>query len=192
MNGKRLARIFTLTALAIGLIAAGAWQRWMSGAWHDKAVTVWLPPGLTAPELADTLSQQLPEGGQRVVDHVAMRDWTVRLKPGRYTFPAHEAVKQSAARLVTGARESVNVVVPSGRDVGPVAGATARRIFADSSDVAELFERDSMRWRIVLISWCCSSCCSQPPPCPPSAWRKPCSAARPPCCLWPSAPSTRT
>ena len=149
MNGKRLARIFTLTALAIGLIAAGAWQRWMSGAWHDKAVTVWLPPGLTALELADTLSKQLPEGGQRVVDHVAMRDWTVRLKPGRYTFPAHEAVKQSAARLVTGARESVNVVVPSGRDVGPVAGATARRIFADSSDVAELFKRDSMRWRIV-------------------------------------------
>ena len=58
-------------------------------------------------------------------------------------------MKQSATRLVTGQREAVKVVIPSGRDVGPVAGATSRRIFADSIDVAELFMQDSMRWRIV-------------------------------------------
>ena len=58
-------------------------------------------------------------------------------------------MKQSAIRLVTGQREPVKVVIPSGRDVGPVAGATARRIFADSNEVAELFMQDSMRWRIV-------------------------------------------
>ena len=149
MNRNRLSLLLALTAVLIGLLAVGAWQRWMSGSWHNEEVTVLLPPGLTTSELADTLSKQLPNDGRRVVNHLTMRDWTTRLKPGRYTFPAHETVKQSATRLVTGQRDPVKVVIPSGRDVGPVAGATARRIFADSNDVAELFIQDSMRWRIV-------------------------------------------
>ena len=149
MNRNRLLLLLALTAVLTGLLAVGAWQRWMSGSWHNEEVTVLLPPGLTTSELADTLSKQLPNDGRRVVNHLTMRDWTTRLKPGRYTFPAHETVKQSATRLVTGQRDPVKVVIPSGRDVGPVAGATARRIFADSNDVAELFIQDSMRWRIV-------------------------------------------
>lgn len=149
MNRNRLSLLLALTAVLTGLLAVGAWQRWMSGSWHNEEVTVLLPPGLTTSELADTLSKQLPNDGRRVVNHLTMRDWTTRLKPGRYTFPAHETVKQSATRLVTGQRDPVKVVIPSGRDVGPVAGATARRIFADSNDVAELFIQDSMRWRIV-------------------------------------------
>ena len=149
MNRNRLLLLLALTAVLTGLLAVGAWQRWMSGSWHNEEVTVLLPPGLTTSELADTLSKQLPNDGRRVVNHLTMRNWTTRLKPGRYTFPAHETVKQSATRLVTGQRDPVKVVIPSGRDVGPVAGATARRIFADSNDVAELFIQDSMRWRIV-------------------------------------------
>lgn len=149
MNRNRVILILASTSVVACLLAAGAWQRWMSGSWHDEEVTVLLPPGLTTSEWVDTLSDQLPKSGRRVVDHLTMRDWTTRLKPGRYTFPAHETVKQSATRLVTGQREAVKVVIPSGRDVGPVAGATARRIFADSNDVAELFMQDSMRWRIV-------------------------------------------
>lgn len=149
MNRKRLFSLLALTTFVVGLVAAGAWKRWMSGSWHDQEVTVLLPPGLNASELVDELIQQMPDGGQRVADHLSIRDWTTRLKPGRYTFPAHEPVKQSAIRLVTGQRDPVKVVIPSGREVGPVAGATARRIFADSIDVAELFMRDSMRWRIV-------------------------------------------
>ena len=149
MNRNRLLLLLALTAVLTGLLAVGAWQRWMSGSWHNEEVTVLLPPGLTTSELADTLSKQLPNDGRRVVNHLTMRDWTTRLKPGRYTFPAHETVKQSATRLVTGQRDPVKVVIPSGRDVGPVAGATARRIFADSNEVAELFIQDSMRWRIV-------------------------------------------
>ena len=149
MTRKRTISILSAAMLVVALIAVGAWQRWMSGSWHDAEVTVLLPPGLATSELADTLSMQLPNGGRRVVEHLKMRDWTTRLKPGRYTFPAHETVKQSATRLVTGQREPVKVIIPSGRDVGPVAGATARRIFADSNDVAELFMQDSMRWRIV-------------------------------------------
>ena len=149
MNRNRLLLLLALTAVLTGLLAVGAWQRWMSGSWHNEEVTVLLPPGLTTSELADTLSKQLPNDGRRVVNHLTMRDWTTRLKPGRYTFPANETVKQSATRLVTGQRDPVKVVIPSGRDVGPVAGATARRIFADSNDVAELFIQDSIRWRIV-------------------------------------------
>ena len=149
MNRNRVILILAFASVVASLLAAGAWRRWMSGSWHNKEVTVLLPPGLETSELVDTLSKQLPHDGSRVVDHLTMRDWTARLKPGRYTFPAHETVKQSATRLVTGQREAVKVVIPSGRDVGPVAGATARRIFADSIDVAELFMQDSMRWRIV-------------------------------------------
>ena len=149
MNRNRLLLLLALSAVLTCLLAVGAWQRWMSGSWHNEEVTVLLPPGLTTSELADTLSKQLPNDGRRVVNHLTMRDWTTQLKPGRYTFPAHETVKQSATRLVTGQRDPVKVVIPSGRDVGPVAGATARRIFADSNDVAELFIQDSMRWRIV-------------------------------------------
>ena len=149
MNRNRCVFILAFAAVVAGLMVIGAYQRWMSGAWHSEEVTVLLPPGLTTSELIDTLSKQLPKGGSRVVDHLTMRDWNTRLKPGRYTFPAQETVKQSATRLVTGQREPVKVVIPSGRDVGPVAGATARRIFADSNDVAKLFLQDSMRWRIV-------------------------------------------
>ena len=149
MNRNRVILILAFASVVAGLLAAGAWRRWMSGSWHSEEVTVLLPPGLETSELVDTLSKQLPNDGSRVVDHLTMRDWTARLKPGRYTFPAHETVKQSATRLVTGQREAVKVVIPSGRDVGPVAGATSRRIFADSNDVAELFMQDSMRWRIV-------------------------------------------
>ena len=149
MNRNRVLLILAFASVVAGLLAAGAWRRWMSGCWHNKEVTVLLPPGLATSELVDTLSKQLPNDGSRVVDHLTMRDWTARLKPGRYTFPAHETVKQSATRLVTGQREAVKVVIPSGRDVGPVAGATSRRIFADSNDVAKLFMQDSMRWRIV-------------------------------------------
>jgi UPF0755 protein len=149
MNRNRVILILAFTSVVAGLLVAGAWRRWMAGSWHNEEVTVLLSPRLSTSELIDTLSKQLPNEGSRVVDHLTMRDWTARLKPGRYTFPAHETVKQSATRLVTGQREAVKVVIPSGRDVGPVAGATARRIFADSNDVAELFMQDSMRWRIV-------------------------------------------
>ena len=149
MNRNRVILNLAFASVVAGLLTAGAWQRWMSGSWHSEEVTVLLPPGLETSELVDTLSKQLPNDGSRVVDHLTMRDWTARLKPGRYTFPAHETVKQSATRLVTGQREAVKVVIPSGRDVGPVAGATSRRIFADSNDVARLFMQDSMRWRIV-------------------------------------------
>lgn len=83
------------------------------------------------------------------MEHLVLRDWEGRLKPGRYVFPAHESVRSSATRLVTGQREAVNVVVPAGRDVGPVAGTSTRRIVADSAEVAALFMADSMMWRVL-------------------------------------------
>ena len=50
---------------------------------------------------------------------------------------------------MTGDRDAVNVVVPSGRDVGPIAGAVSRRVFADSAQVAKWFSRDSVMWRVL-------------------------------------------
>ena len=62
-----------------GLAALDVWVLAQRGG--DGAVA----PGLATSELVDTLSKQLPNDGR--VDHLTMRDWTARLKPGRYTFP---------------------------------------------------------------------------------------------------------
>ena len=150
MTRTKFLALIAMTVFVVGgLLSALAWKRWVSGSWQSTAVTVHLPPGLTTDELAVTLGAQMPVEGGRVMEHVSFRDWTSRLKPGKYTFPANESVKQSASRLVTGQREPVMVVIPSGRDVGPVAGAAARHIFADSTEVARLFAQDSIRWRVI-------------------------------------------
>ena len=126
-----------------------AWNRWMAGTWTDQDVTVELWPGDNAVQHMARLEAQLPPSGQRVLDHVEMRSWEGRLKAGRYRFPADESVKNSAARLVTGNREAVKVVVRAGRDVGPVAGTATRRIHADSAEVAHMLAQDSMIWRVL-------------------------------------------
>lgn len=145
-------RIFLIggfMGLAVLLMAYAGWSRWMTGTWSDRDVVVDLHPGMSGADLLPSLTEQLPHNGQRVVDHVKLRSWEGRLKPGRYAFPAGESVKASATRLVTGDREAVRVVVPSGRDVGPIAGTATRRIHADSAKVAALLAEDSMKWRVV-------------------------------------------
>ena len=138
-----------LVLLTGGALGRGAWLRWMSGTWSEDAIVVELVPGLDTPGRLAALERQLPEEGRRVIEHIEFRSWEGRLSAGRYVFPAGESVKSSAARLVTGNREAVRVVVPSGRDLGPIAGTTSRRIHADSTEVLALLSEDSMLWRIV-------------------------------------------
>lgn len=152
MMASKFRAWLTLSLVALALVAAAswvAWSRWMDGSWSPESVTVELMPGTTLEERRHSLESQLPEGGERLMEHLALRGWEERLKPGRYVFPAHESVRKSATRLVTGQREAVNVVVPAGRDVGPVAGTSTRRILADSAEVATLFMADSMMWRVL-------------------------------------------
>lgn len=132
--------------------AVGMWTGWMryvEGSWSDQTVSVDLPPGWASEDWMAALSQGLPPEGKRVLRHLSVRGWQGRLKPGRYTFPPNETVKESAIRLVTGNREAVRVVVPSGRDVGPVAGAASRNVHADSAEVAQWMAQDSIMWRIL-------------------------------------------
>lgn len=132
-----------------GIVGYLGIQRWVRGTWSATDLTVELPPDVPAAEQMHALSLALPADGQRVLDHISWRGWEGRLKPGRYAFPAGEAVSQSAARLVTGNREAARVVVPSGRDVGPIAGACAKNIWADSAEIATLLMHDTVMWRVV-------------------------------------------
>ena len=125
------------------------WNRYAVGAWTTASVTVDLPPGEESESLRSLLEQTLPPEGMRVLRHLDWRGWTSRLKPGRYVFEAGESVQESAVRLVTGNREAVRVVIPSGRDVGPIAGGAARHVFADSAELAEWFVQDSVMWRVL-------------------------------------------
>ena len=115
--------LITAALLFGGIVGSLAYQRWIAGPWSAKEVTVELPPNKSTDELMVMLDSLLGQTGEPVLDHIRWRDWTHRLQPGRYVFPANESVKQSAARLVTGQREMVNVVVPAGRDIGPIAAA---------------------------------------------------------------------
>ena len=141
--------VILILGLLAGALCWGAWERWIGGEWHQSEVTVNLSPLLSAEDFHSELLRQLPKGGGRVLNHLVWRGWEHRLKPGRYTFPKNETVMASAERLVTGNREAVRVTIPAGRDVGPIAEATSRNIFADSSEVATLFLQDSMMWRVL-------------------------------------------
>lgn len=152
MNGFRIGPwlILCLTVLVVGAgVAWGLWSHYASGSWSATEIQVDLPPGLEEADLMSRLETALPPEGMRVLKHVQWRGWTGRLKAGRYLFPSGESVRSSAVRLVSGDRESVRVVVPSGRDVGPVAGAASRHVFADSAALADWFLQDSILWRIV-------------------------------------------
>lgn len=127
----------------------GAWRHWVSNAWSESEVRLDLAPVADAQELWRQLEADMPTCGQPVLQHLSWRGWKARIRPGRYHFPAGESVQNSAARLASGQRESVRVVVPSGRDVGPVAGAASRHIWADSAHVAQLFSSDSIQWRVL-------------------------------------------
>ena len=147
--------LFTAILLLCGIGGYLAFQRWVAGPWSAQEVTVELPPNRSTDELMVMLDSLLGQSGEPVLDHIRWRDWTHRLQPGRYVFPAHESVKQSAARLVTGQREMVNVVVPSGRDIGPIAAAASRTIFVDSIGLANRFSEDSVMWRIIPNTYEC-------------------------------------
>ena len=153
MTAPHAHRLFVASALVIGLVVSGlgwlGWNRYAVGAWTTASVTVDLPPGEETESLRSLLEQTLPPEGMRVLRHLDWRGWTSRLKPGRYVFEAGESVQESAVRLVTGNREAVRVVIPSGRDVGPVAGGAARHVFADSAELAEWFVHDSVMWRVL-------------------------------------------
>ena len=143
----------TLFAAAC-LVAAGAgawgWNHYVAGTWTSSTVVVQVAPDLDAPRRLDALEEAW-EGtpGERVLRHILWRGWACRLKAGQYTFPPEESVQTSAQRLATGDRDAVDVVVPSGRDVGPVAGAVSRRVFADSAAVAASGENPGLEVQAV-------------------------------------------
>ena len=147
--------LITAALLFGGIVGSLAYQRWIAGPWSAKEVTVELPPNKSTDELMVMLDSLLGQTGEPVLDHIRWRGWTHRLQPGRYVFPANESVKQSAARLVTGQREMVNVVVPAGRDIGPIAATASRNIFADSASLSYRLAEDSMRWRIIPNTYEC-------------------------------------
>ena len=139
---------------AAALVAAGAgasgWNHFVTGTWTPSTVVVQLAPDRDSLGLLDDLEDAWAgTPGERVLRHVVWRGWDGRLKAGQYTFTPDESVQTSAERLVTGDRDAVNVVVPSGRDLGPIASAVSRRVFADSAQVAEWFSRDSVMWRVL-------------------------------------------
>lgn len=144
-----------LTLLATAsVVAAGAgalgWNHYVAGTWTSSTVVVQVAPDLDVPGRLDALKEAWAgTPGERVLHHVVWRGWDGRLKAGQYTFDPEESVQTSAERLVTGDRDAVDVVVPSGRDVGPIAGAVSRRVFADSAQVAKWFSRDSVMWRVL-------------------------------------------
>ena len=153
MNASKKRRTLVAWILVMTLLASGVcwlgWDRYASGSWTTASVTVDLPPNEDVSVLRSHLEQALPPEGSRVLQHLDWRGWEIRLKPGRYTFDLGETVKESAVRLVTGNREAVRVVVPSGRDVGPIAGGAARHVFADSAKLAEWLVQDSVMWRVL-------------------------------------------
>lgn len=139
---------------AAALVAAGAgawgWNHFVTGTWTPSTVVVQLAPDRDSLGLLDDLEDAWAgTPGERVLRHVVWRGWDGRLKAGQYTFTPDESVQTSAERLITGDRDAVNVVVPSGRDLGPIASAVSRRVFADSAQVAEWFSRDSVMWRVL-------------------------------------------
>ena len=125
------------------------WNRYASGSWTHQTCTVDLPPETSTSELWSLLKRDLPSGGERVLQHIAWRGWSERIKAGRYRFPEGESVQASAARLVTGNREAVRVVVASGRDVGPIAAGASRHVYADSAQLAVQLALDSVMWRVL-------------------------------------------
>lgn len=136
---------FLLTA---GGAASWAWQHWVTGTWHEDEVVVEVLPSWSSTERWEGLTSTLAgTHGERVVTHLSWRGWEHRLKAGRFLLLPSESVEESAKRLVTGDREVVKLVVPSGRDVGPIAGSIAQRIFADSTELANRLQRDSVMWR---------------------------------------------
>ncbi|MGB1943302.1 MAG: endolytic transglycosylase MltG, partial [Flavobacteriales bacterium] len=139
------------TASVVAAVAgAWGWNQYVAGTWASSAVTVQVAPDLDAAGRLDALEEAWEDTpGERVLRHVVWRGWDGRLKAGQYTFSPEESVQTSAERLVTGDRDVVDVVVPSGRDVGPIAGAVSRRVFADSTEVADWFSRDSVMWRVL-------------------------------------------
>ena len=150
MRFKSLVVGMGLLVIVAGAVGAWIYFTHIDGKWCETNWTVELPPvdgdmwdgWLVACEAA-------PCRADRLNNYLKWRDWTHRLKPGRYSFSPDETIRQSAAKLVVGDRQTVNVVVPSGRDVGPIAGSIARRIWADSAEVASLLELDSNMWRVV-------------------------------------------
>ena len=149
MSKRRMVTVI-LMVVGIGLtLSIVAWDRWVAGRWCEHLVTVDLKPGDNVVQHMISLKEQLPSSGDRVLAHLKMRSWEGRLKAGRYQFPQGESVKNSAARLATGNREAVQVLIRAGRDVGPIAGAATRHIHADSSRVATMLSQDSMMWRVI-------------------------------------------
>lgn len=144
---------FAAAAVVVVLVAGAgswSWNHFVSGTWTPSPLVVQLSPEMGAQGQLEALKKAW-EGtsGERVIRHVVWRGWEGRLKAGQFTFKPEESVETSAERLVTGDRDAVKVVVPSGRDVGPLAGAVARRLFADSATLAQWFSRDSVMWRIL-------------------------------------------
>ena len=140
--------------IAFLLTAGGAvswgWQHWVTDTWHEDEVVVEVLPSESSTERWGRLKVNLAgTQGERVVTHLSWRGWDHRIKAGRFLLLPTESVEESAKRLVTGDREVVKLVVPSGRDVGPIAGSIAQRIFADSTEVANRLQHDSVMWRVL-------------------------------------------
>lgn len=68
---------------------------------------------------------------------------------GRYCEDGITSAHQMARRIATGQREEVALIVPAKRTVQEIASAVATRIFADSADIVNALEGDSVLWRIV-------------------------------------------
>ena len=137
--------LFFIAALCIGW----CWKRFVSGTWNDAELVIDVSPDWNGSEIEVQLRQSLGPQGRLVMTHLEWRGWLARVKPGRYVFPADETVQASAARLASGNRKAERVVVPSGRDVGPIAASCAKRIYADSASIAEMLVLDSVMWRVL-------------------------------------------
>lgn len=133
-----------------GGAASWGWQHWVTGTWHEDEMAVEVLPSESSTERWERLKASFAETqGERVVTHLSWRGWDHRIKAGRFLLLPTESVEESAKRLVTGDREVVKLVVPSGRDLGPIAGSIAQRIFADSTEVATRLQHDSVMWRVL-------------------------------------------
>lgn len=157
MTRKRRASLSTWIVGILGclvLVGTCAWwgyNRCFSTPWLSSPTCVDISPHTAASERLQIVMTQL-----EAVDHASMlhtylsvRGWQDRLKVGRYCLHPDESIATSAARMVSGDREVVRVVVRSGRDLGPIAGTMTRRLFADSIAMMEVLGRDSMLWRIL-------------------------------------------
>ncbi len=139
--------IFGMIAV-IGCVASGlwGWEKWTL--WHapvgpDETWCIQIGPDELDPDSEAYWGTQLPEAAQII----AWRGWSVRA--GRYCESGPVPAHVIARRIATGERDEMPVIVPAKRHIEEIAGAIARRVWADSAALVHALDVDSLLWRII-------------------------------------------